>query len=286
MFIQCGYAASWSYTPSTQDKAACCGCPSCMYSCYKVQRSNWKQVIGVFAYSRLADAGYVTHSRWKSANIVDYFSLNNVRKLCVLEFEFGVTSAALFLLVVDVKEALSHLAAARVRHLLLLFALVPFFKLTAVQHKLKGTWFLVQGVDDEHSNIFFSFRTRQVFWGGFSSDCSFIFFPPLQLFRTEEDGRGNEAAEAKSKQMRGKKIISADYVCRRLFFFLWDAEQVVFIVSSLFTRVLSRGAQITSTPFWRAHTHTLTLRPTSSNLAHSDSLLRRHIGKPLVLIML
>lgn len=57
---------------------------------------------------------------------------------------------------------------------------------------------------------------------------------------------------------------------------------------AVYTSVRPRHTNYTFLMCVRTHIHTptRTLRPTSSSLAHLDSLLWRHIGKPLVLIML
>lgn len=95
---------SLHYTCLTHRKRQCVAVASCMYLCREVKKSNWKQMCLLSAEVSsdeiiLSDASStqcMTHSRWKSGNIVDYFGVNNVRKLKRDQFEVGVSSVFSF----------------------------------------------------------------------------------------------------------------------------------------------------------------------------------------------
>lgn len=189
---------SLHYTCLTHRKRQCVAVASCMYLCREVKNSNWKQMCLLLAEVSsdeiiLSDASStqcMPHSRWKSGNIVDYFGVNNVRKLQRDQFEVGVSSVV-FSSLMDLKDALGQLAAFSVRHLVLLF--VPFLSLAlvgictffffflvhiqhkAVLHKQRGSWFNLKVVDDEHSNFLFCFRTRRDGFSGFHPIFLFLF---------------------------------------------------------------------------------------------------------------
>lgn len=210
---------SLHYTCLTHRKRQCVAVASCMYLCREVKKSNWKQMCLLSAEVSsdeiiLSDASStqcMIHSRWKSGNIVDYFGVNNVRKLKRDQFEVGVSSV-FFSSLMDLKDALGQLAAFGVGHLVLLF--VPFlslaqggictffFFLVHIQHKAvtqterKLVQFKGCGWWTQQFPFLFQNETRWFF--RVSSYFSFS-FSRYSYLEPEKKSRGNEGSRGEGE---------------------------------------------------------------------------------------